>query len=212
MKCKFCGKECKNENSLRNHERLCKLNPNKSFTCFSTANPSKINKPWNKGLTKETDIRVAEHARLRSISMKGKVGHPQSIETKEKARQNALKNGLGGFHFRRGLNYKNIKLDSSYEVKVASSLDENNVKWIRPERIRYYDLNNKLHYYTPDFYLPDYDIYLDPKNDFLIENINPNLGYCDKDKIKWVMEQNNIKILILDKNHLTWLSILDLLS
>ena len=28
--CKYCGKECKNSNSLRNHERLCKLNPNKA--------------------------------------------------------------------------------------------------------------------------------------------------------------------------------------
>lgn len=28
-KCSFCQKECKNENSLRNHERLCKFNPNK---------------------------------------------------------------------------------------------------------------------------------------------------------------------------------------
>lgn len=26
--CKYCGKECKNANSLRNHERLCKSNPN----------------------------------------------------------------------------------------------------------------------------------------------------------------------------------------
>ena len=25
--CKFCSKECKNSNSLRNHERLCKFNP-----------------------------------------------------------------------------------------------------------------------------------------------------------------------------------------
>ena len=27
--CRFCGRECKNGNSLRNHERLCKENPNK---------------------------------------------------------------------------------------------------------------------------------------------------------------------------------------
>lgn len=32
--CKYCGKECKNNNSLRNHERLCKLNPDKQFTKF----------------------------------------------------------------------------------------------------------------------------------------------------------------------------------
>ena len=25
--CKFCNKECKNKNSLINHERLCKQNP-----------------------------------------------------------------------------------------------------------------------------------------------------------------------------------------
>ena len=34
MNCKFCNKECKNANSLRNHERLCKLNPNRQRTCF----------------------------------------------------------------------------------------------------------------------------------------------------------------------------------
>lgn len=27
--CEFCQKECKNENSLRNHQRLCKQNPNR---------------------------------------------------------------------------------------------------------------------------------------------------------------------------------------
>jgi len=27
--CKYCGRECKNPNSLRNHERLCKENPNR---------------------------------------------------------------------------------------------------------------------------------------------------------------------------------------
>lgn len=34
MNCKFCNKECKNNNSLRNHERLCKLNPNRQLTTF----------------------------------------------------------------------------------------------------------------------------------------------------------------------------------
>lgn len=30
--CKFCKKECKNKNSLRNHERLCPSNPNRNYT------------------------------------------------------------------------------------------------------------------------------------------------------------------------------------
>ena len=29
--CKYCGKICKNDNSLRNHERLCKENPNRQI-------------------------------------------------------------------------------------------------------------------------------------------------------------------------------------
>ena len=31
MICKFCNKQCKNANSHRNHERLCKMNPNKQY-------------------------------------------------------------------------------------------------------------------------------------------------------------------------------------
>ena len=48
-KCQYCGKTCKNANSLRNHERLCRLNPNHQ------ENPMKGIEPWNKGLTKETN-------------------------------------------------------------------------------------------------------------------------------------------------------------
>lgn len=62
-------------------------------------------------------------------------------------------------------------------------------------------------FHMPDIYLVDYDIYLDPKNDFLIENVNPSLGFSDKVKIKLVEEQNQITVLILDKNHLSWKNI-----
>lgn len=63
--CKYCGKTCKNANSLRNHERLCKENPNKQISSFVKFNELKtkgIINVWNKGLTKETDIRVMQYA------------------------------------------------------------------------------------------------------------------------------------------------------
>lgn len=45
-KCRYCGKICKNANSLRNHERLCKLNPDhQEHTGFKYG--------WSKGLNKE---------------------------------------------------------------------------------------------------------------------------------------------------------------
>lgn len=52
--CKFCNKECKNTNSLRNHERLCKHNPNKQKTFIETYNQNRIGS-WNSGLTKENN-------------------------------------------------------------------------------------------------------------------------------------------------------------
>lgn len=102
---------------------------------------------------------------------------------------------------RRGIYYKGIKLDSSYEVIVAKNLDYSDIVWTRCSRFPYY-IDGVLHYYIPDFYLPKYDVYLDPKNDYLIKNINPVLGYKDVDKIEAVMLENNIKIIILSKEQL----------
>ena len=205
--CKFCGKECKNLNSLRNHERCCKQNPNRFIPQGMLGKTS-----WNKGLKKEQDIRLKLQGEKQSKTKKGKPNHPQTEETKLKLRQYALKQGLGGFNMHR-IKYEvnGIQVDSSYEKVVAESLTKNNINWERAKRFKYEDLNNKVHYYTPDFYLPDYNVYLDPKNDYLINNVNPILGYKDLDKINWVMEQNNIKVIILDKEHLIWDKLKDLL-
>lgn len=52
--CKYCGKQCKNLNSLNQHEIRCKNNPNK-IKCIGNPVP---HQGWNKGLTKDTDERV----------------------------------------------------------------------------------------------------------------------------------------------------------
>ena len=53
--CKFCNKSCKNPNSLRNHERLCKLNPNRDKSNLIDYNNQK-EQTWNKGLTKYDNL------------------------------------------------------------------------------------------------------------------------------------------------------------
>jgi very-short-patch-repair endonuclease len=67
LTCQFCGKECKNKNSLCNHERLCKQNPNRQqsvgFTKFNAARELGLVTSWNSGLTAETDARVAKQAK-----------------------------------------------------------------------------------------------------------------------------------------------------
>lgn len=66
--CKFCSKVCKNANSLCNHERLCKLNPNHQESPWTKFN--KGHAPWNKGLTKETDERIKLYGERVSIAMR----------------------------------------------------------------------------------------------------------------------------------------------
>lgn len=65
FKCKYCGKICKNQNSLRNHERLCKENPNRQISPFVNFNKECTDgkrNVWNKGLTSDTDSRVKQQS------------------------------------------------------------------------------------------------------------------------------------------------------
>lgn len=114
---------------------------------------------------------------------------------------NAKKNKLGGNHNRNANWYISpiagkVWLESSYEVKVATELDIHKINWCRPKSFTYIDVEGVKRKYYPDFYLKDYDVYLDPKNSFLIEQ--------DKDKIERVIIQNNIKVKVLSKEELTW--------
>lgn len=95
-----------------------------------------------------------------------------------------------------------VWLESSYEYKVAKELDENNIHWVRPKGLKY-ELDGKSKTYFPDFYLTNYDIYLDPKNDYLIP--------LDTLKINTVIEQQKVNIIILTKDQLDWKSILSVI-
>lgn len=55
--CKFCGKPCKNRNSMAQHEIRCGNNPNRI-----TVNLDYNRSPWNFGLTKDTDDRVKKNS------------------------------------------------------------------------------------------------------------------------------------------------------
>ena len=72
-------------------------------------------------------------------------------------------------------------MDSKWEVKVAQWLDQHSVVWIRPSYLDWIDMNGKARKYFPDFYLPDLNVYLDPKNPFLIRT--------SQDKFKAISSQ-----------------------
>lgn len=88
-----------------------------------------------------------------------------------------------------------VWLESSWEVKVAKILDSANIKWARPKNtFEWIDVLGRSHKYYPDFYLCDYDTYLDPKNPFAIQR--------DAFKINQVKEKHGIKLYIMTKDQL----------
>lgn len=78
-----------------------------------------------------------------------------------------------------------VRFDSSWEYKIACYLDNNNINWTRPKiGIAWIDSTGKKRFYYPDFYLPEHNLYLDPKNDQVIKK--------DKEKLSKVTESINL--------------------
>jgi len=148
--------------------------------------------------------RPIEEQHRMSVATRIKNGNNlHSQKTKDKLSKIAIERGFGGKNYRKTFYYKGYILESSYELLLAQELDNNNIQWVRPKRFYWLDIFGKKRHYTPDFYLPEYDIYLDPKNNYLIKT--------DIEKIRLCSEQNNVKIFVLLKDQLRWDSILNLM-
>lgn len=92
-------------------------------------------------------------------------------------------------------NNKLCYLDSMWEFKLANDLDKNHIKWVRPKR--QYFLNGSS--YTPDFYLLDYHVYIDPKA--------MRAGYYRDSKMKcqkFEQESGEKCIIITKYDNLSW--------
>lgn len=87
LDCQFCGKTCKNRNSLCNHERLCKSNPDKQISLHNNFN-NFGRTAWNKGLTAKTSESVLKQSMTLKTYYKThdgpQKGKPHTDETKQK--------------------------------------------------------------------------------------------------------------------------------
>lgn len=198
--CKYCQDERKNHRGLTQHELKCPSNPSRKYKSYTVGL-----RAWNAGKTKETDPRIMAWSKKYKESIDNGIikPHGMSSDTKKKLSILAKKRGLGGYrpHPNKGLRYNGIWFDSKWEVEVAKDMDKCGIKWNRPRTgFTWTDTGRRYH---PDFYLPEYDVYLDPKNDFLIKK--------DAEKIAEASRRNNIRIIVLNKNQLSWKAISSLL-
>lgn len=193
--CKHCKESFdisdKPKGWMANHSRWCDHNPKRDQYNKDTAR-------MRAGITEESRKKQREgvkraHQNGKYAHIKGSVNHhwlgkKHTEETKklisEKARQSKhrrLKKGV--------VEYKGILLDSSWELALAKRLDELNIAWTRPEPIEWVDEKGMTRNYFPDFYLPEHNLYLDPKN--------PHAIVVQRKKIDILMKQYS-NIVILD--------------
>lgn len=213
MSCKYCFREICNRGSLVKHENGCLQNPDRvlyrsNFIKYNEDTKSGKSTRWNKGLTKQTHKSIKQGADKISSTLKTKYKRGAllgfvKVEKENPTLHKEISARGGGYRPNSGrskgafvLNNRgdSIWVQSSYEVKFAEILNELDIYWVRPEALKY-ELAGRVRNYYPDFYLPDYNLYFDPKNDFLIVK--------DREKINEVLKFNNIEIIVVSKENLT---------
>lgn len=141
-------------------------------------------------------LSVRTHSEAGRLYNKNNPGRTHTIETRDKLSKTMASRMKGRKISSKRFNHNGIILESSWEKKVADTLDLNNVDWIRPEPLVYYLEDGSIHRYFPDFYLPKYNVYLDPKNSYVLKK--------DQKKLELVQQANDITLLILNENELAW--------
>lgn len=201
MECMYCGSTKTNLNSLKNHQRLCKSNPDRQKTwlekqyenngqpSFFTDEHKKKLKEWGRQgrllqgeLSAETKSKIS--AKIKKLHNTNEYKKLQSNRMKEVVKNNpdsySKKNISGRV---KNIEYEGYIFKGNWELEVGKFLLEYNIKFEQPENPIPYFWNNDWHLYFPDFYLPEYDKFIEVK------------GYeRERDLAKWAVVKNLIII------------------
>lgn len=197
-----CGKNYEKAQSLNAHYSHCLVHRKDK----PAINRFKGKEGWSKGLNKHISKVIANIAKKNSLLRTGKKGKPLSDNHKKIISLNRIKfleenpnSKINWIIANNGT--RDIKVQGKWEKDVADWLNVQKIKWDR-KRICY----DTVHHYTPDFWLPDLNFYIEVK------------GWMkDSDIVKMnkVIEQTGIDIKILDSNmykKLSMITIFDLKS
>lgn len=94
----------------------------------------------------------------------------------------------GDYLFGRECYYKNIKMRSVLETKIAFFLDTLKINW----KYEPYTITLKSGTtYTPDFYLPEQEIYIEVKGKIEEHNINYCIEFCEEVNKELILISND---------------------
>lgn len=193
--CKYCNLPFNfdSRNQKANHSRWCDRNPkSKEFRDQARNLAKKASNAYKeKGVSLETREKLRQQRLGKLSGFSGKKHSAESLEKITTAARNSKHRRL----LRSTQEYIKVDgsvvlLDSSWEVALARQLDSLNIKWERPEvPLTWIDRNNRSRNYFPDFYLNDYNIYLDPKNSEALKK--------QKEKVDWILINRTDVVFLL---------------
>ena len=206
--CKFCSQEKQSVQSLVNHERLCKQNPNRQSTPFQDpefqrtkggAQSNQYIKATQLGLPKPECSKATRDARSAANLARTKEWHIENGKRISKTIREKVAKGEWHTSLAKHMHieYRGVDLHGTWELKYAQYLDDNNISWMRNIETFEYYFEGTLRRYTPDFYLPSIDEYVEIKG-FSVE----------KDLAKWSQFPSDKKLKILMRKDLEDLGIL----
>lgn len=196
-----CSKHCSSCPSMKIKNRGDKLG---KIPKWKNGHPRGMSgkKPWNIGKTyeelwgQERADKYKEKIRIQNTGKQGsfsKMSHKKQEIYRERHREAILRRYKSGWMPKAGRCKKivyeskvagKVLVDGTWELAVAKYLDSLGVEWRRNKnRFGYLHPNGKESFYTPDFYVKDWDSYIEVK------------GYeTDLDRCKWSQFQYKLEI------------------
>jgi hypothetical protein len=190
MNCQYCNKFNKNSNAKKQHEIRCKLNPNRiivkpSFGMLGKKGGNQWTKAKETGipyiLKEETRKKIIDKNKKRVWTIEQRIKH--SISMKNAVKNNPDSYTAGNRGRTKQIEYEGIKFHGKWELDFYLWCLSKNINVKRCNEYFEYEWNGKRKYF-PDFYLNDYDLYIEVK------------GYeTDRDKAKWSQFPKKIKVI-----------------
>lgn len=175
FECKLCGRVFEYKESLTAHsKRFCKESPNYN-------DPENIE--WRKNISEIQKAAQNKTSAREKHSKASVFNNFWEYRSKNPVLYESKNNGL-------------VKLDSTWELKVAKRLDEKNLEWYRPKiGLPYIDKEGRKRTYIPDFYVPEFKCFIEVKSFFIEKGSNDATGKSEYIKnhypfVIWVQDNN----------------------
>lgn len=198
-------------NCQKNHKDEIRKNLNTGIPWNKNKKTNKI--PWNKGLTKDTDLRILHISKNRRGNGNPMFGKKMSKEDKER-KSKCIKERILRGQFTPNSNNRNTHWDSFFKNKKYRSSWEALYQYFDPDaeyesfRLKYL-YNNKEHVYILDFINHTKKFLIEVKPHEMLKDAR-TLAKIDAAK-KWCLD-NDFTFLLVDKEYLQKLKMPDDLS